>query len=379
MWLILMIALLLLSLAGILYLANRIGKFQFIRQITKGKKKTCILTGLLPVIAFTAIIWLAWGAMNAIVCLLHLIVFWMLSDAVFALIIKYRKKTFAGYYAGIMAIVFTICYLGMGWYQAHHVWETKYEIQTQKEIGEFRVAVFSDSHMGTTFHGNGFAEHMKNIAAQNPDVVLIVGDFVDDDTTKEDMIRCCEALGEMKTTYGIYYVFGNHDKGYYPPEYRGYNGDDLIRELQKNNVHVMQDDVELVDDRFYIIGRQDKSEEYAAGRKSMADLTDTLDSEKFSIVLDHQPQDYEAQAAAGVDLVLSGHTHGGQLFPLMTIENHINITPDDRVYGYEKRDNTSFIVTSGISDWAIKFKTGCRSEYLLLDIKGKSNVKGTNE
>ena len=47
------------------------------------------------------------------------------------------------------------------------------------------MAVFSDSHTGTTFHGEGFVEHMKTIEAQNPDVVLIVGDFVDDDTTKE--------------------------------------------------------------------------------------------------------------------------------------------------------------------------------------------------
>ena len=103
----------------------------------------------------------------------------------------------------------------------------------------------------------------------------------------------------------------------------------------------------------------------------MEELTADLDPDKFSIVLDHQPQDYEAQAEAGVDLVLSGHTHGGQLLPLMTIENHTDLAPDDRVYGYEKRGSTNFIVTSGISDWAIKFKTGCRSEYLMLEIDGK--------
>ena len=72
-----------------------------------------------------------------------------------------------------------------------------------------------------------------------------------------------------------------------------------------------------------------------------------------------------------MDLVLSGHTHGGQLFPLMTIENLTKMTPDDHVYGYEQRENTNFIVTSGISDWAIKFKTGCKSEYLMIDIEGK--------
>lgn len=275
------------------------------------------------------------------------------------------------YYAGAVALVFTIGYLGSGWYLAHHVWETDYQIQTDKEVGSLRVAVFADSHVGTTFHGEGFAEHMKTIEEQHPDVVLIVGDFVDDDTTKEDMIACCKALGELDTTYGVYYVFGNHDKGYYPPEYRGYDGNDLIVELEKNQVHVLQDEVELIADKFYIIGRQDKSEEYAEKRATMEELTANLDPDKFSIVLDHQPQDYAAQQNVNVDLVLSGHTHGGQLFPLMTIENLTKMTPDDRVYGYEQRENTNFIVTSGISDWAIKFKMGCKSEYLMIDIERK--------
>ena len=107
MWLILMIVLAVLSFAGILYLANRIGKFAFIRKKTK-------LTGLLIAVVYTAVIWMAWGSMNAIVCILHLIVFWMVSEAIFALITKIRKKTFAKYYAGIVAIVFTVCYLAAG-------------------------------------------------------------------------------------------------------------------------------------------------------------------------------------------------------------------------------------------------------------------------
>ena len=78
-----------------------------------------------------------------------------------------------------------------------------------------------------------------------------------------------------------------------------------------------------------------------------------------------------AVADADVDLVLSGHTYGGQLFPLMQIENIPGVGVDDQVYGYEKRGNTNFIVTSGISDWAIKFKTGCKSEYVMITVEGK--------
>ena len=371
MWAILMIVLFFSAFAGIIYLINRIGKFGFLNKITKGKKWLRILISAVLVCGITVILWVAWGSMNAIVCIMHLIIFWLISDGIFALIKKRRKRSLKRYYAGAVALVFTIGYLGSGWYLAHHVWETDYQIQTDKEVGSLRVAVFADSHVGTTFHGEGFAEHMKTIEEQHPDVVLIVGDFVDDDTTKEDMIACCKALGELDTTYGVYYVFGNHDKGYYPPEYRGYDGNDLIVELEKNQVHVLQDEVELIADKFYIIGRQDKSEEYAEKRATMEELTANLDPDKFSIVLDNQPQDYAAQQNVNVDLVLSGHTHGGQLFPLMTIENLTKMTPDDRVYGYEQRENTNFIVTSGISDWAIKFKTGCKSEYLMIDIERK--------
>lgn len=138
---------------------------------------------------------------------------------------------------------------------------------------------------------------------------------------------------------------------------------------------MLQDESVLIDDRFYIIGRQDRSEEesygdkVAAGRASMEELTADLDPTKFSVVMDHQPDDYDNQEAAGVDLVVSGHTHGGQLWPLMDIESIPGLGPDDCIYGFEKRGDTNFIVTSGISDWAIKFKTGCRSEYVIIDIE----------
>ncbi len=370
LWLLLLIFLLVASIAGVVYLTSRIRKFGFISKISKGSRKKEIILSIIICVVPVIVIGLMWGYMNAIICLLHLIVFCIVIELIFNLVTKKRK--FKRYYAGIITVVFTVVYLSAGWYLAHNVWQTDYTIKTDKKVGNIKVAVIADSHTGTTFHGEGFAKHLKEIEKQNPDVLLIVGDFVDDDTTKEDMISCCKALGNMKTTYGVYYVFGNHDKGYYSPEYRGYDGDDLVEQLKANKVTVLQDENILVDNRFYIIGRQDRSEEVEKknGRKDMTQLVQGLDESKFSIVMDHQPCDYENQAKSGVDLVVSGHTHGGQLFPLMTIENLTKVA-DDRVYGYEKRENTNFVVTSGISDWAIKFKTGCKSEYVIINIQGK--------
>lgn len=77
--------------------------------------------------------------------------------------------------------------------------------------------------MGTTFDGKGLEKYVEEMQQTNPDVVVITGDFVDDDTSKQDMIDACHALSKLNPTYGVYFVFGNHDKGYYDPEYRGYD------------------------------------------------------------------------------------------------------------------------------------------------------------
>ena len=354
---------------GIIYLASRFAKFFAASKALKDKKKLRFIAGLAIMIIIAAIIGITMGSINAAICILHLMVFWLIGDGVSKIVEKKRNIEFKRYYAGMSALVITVVYLACGWYLAHNVWHEKYEITTDKNVGNLRIIQFADSHLGTTFNGKGFEKHVKDMQSLNPDIVVITGDYVDDDTSKEDMITACAALSTLKTTYGVYYSFGNHDKGYYGPEYRGYSGDDLIAELEKNNVKVLQDETVLLDDRFYIIGRQDRSEEMLSSRASMEELTAELDKDKYSIVLDHQPHDYDAQTASGVDLVLSGHTHGGQLIPFNRMGQWTGV--DDKSYGLEKRENTNFIVTSGISDWAIKFKTGCKSEIVVVDIQGK--------
>ena len=369
LWMLLFVAMYAAAAVGIIYLIRRIYKKMLVNVVPN--KKFRLVLSIVPLFALIAVLWLVIGAINAIIVLIHLLIFQLLFDGIFALVKRIRKKEFKRYYACTVTFLFTAVYLLGGWYAAHHVWQTDYTIKTDKKVGNIKVALFADSHVGTTFHSEGFAKHMRQIEQQKPDVLVIAGDYVDDDTSKEDMIQCSKALGKLHLKYGVYYVFGNHDKGYYGPEYRGYSGDDLIEQLEQNGVHVLQDENVLINDRFYIIGRKDRSEEIEKenGRASMKELTESLDPSKFSIVLDHQPHDYANQAKAGVDLVLSGHTHGGQLFPLRLFEEPTHVA-DDRVYGYEKRDKTNFIVTSGISDWAIKFKTGCRSEFVIVNVKG---------
>ena len=371
MWIILFVILIVSTFAGLVYLTNRIAKFDFMLKLSHGNVKLLYFFSLILVLAIFGVLCLGLNLMNAVIVLLHLMVFWLLCDFVFGIAEHYNTQSFSHYYAGYAAVFLTLTALGFGWFLDHHVWTTYYNIETDKTSRPLRIVQFADSHIGATFDGDGFVKYVEQMQKLNPDVVVIVGDFVDDDTKLADMQKATRALGQLKTTYGVYFAFGNHDKGYHSPEYRGYSGNELVAELQKNGVTVLQDEAVLLADDYYILGRKDSSEFMRGGkRENMNTLVKDLDKNKYVIVLDHQPNDYKNQVAAEVDLVLSGHTHGGQLWPLNKAGEWIGA--NDKTYGYERRNVTDFIVTSGISDWAIKFKTGTKSEIVVIDIKNRS-------
>ena len=347
-------AFILAALSGLVYLLCRFHRFLLFdrwREYWQERKRWSWIVSSIPILAL--ILYCVLDMVNGVVVTVNLVVIWLLADLIGWIAKKITKKTFRYYWAGIGAIVFSAAYLGSGWYFAHHVYETDYQIETEKELGmdQIRVVQISDSHIGATFDGDGFAKHMEKIQQTNPDLIVITGDYVDDDTTREDLVKCSTALGKMKTKYGIYYIYGNHDKGYFNT--RDFNDDDIRSELKKNNVKILEDETVEIGDHIYLIGRKDRSE---PEREDMQALTDGLDMTKYVIVLDHQPHDFDQQTEAGVDLVLCGHTHGGQMFP-------VGITGEltganDKTYGQETRGKTNFIVNSGISDWAIDYKTG---------------------
>lgn len=345
-----------------IYIVSRFRKFYIITKLNNNKLSWIV--SLLPVIFFVIYIFL--DSINGIIVLLYLSLFSLVFDLIFKIIKKITKKDFKYYVSGLCAVLVTIAYLSNAYYLAHHVVRTDYLIKTDKEIGtkKFRIAQISDSHIGATMDGDKFISYMKEINKTSPDVVVVTGDFVDDDTIKSDMIKGCKGLGLLKSKYGVYYINGNHDAGYFNK--RSYSYDELKEELKKNNVKILEDEYEKINDYFYIVGRIDRR---YLERKSIDELVKEIDKSKYIIDLNHQPNDYENEKKANVDLVLSGHTHGGQMFPLGPIGVAMGF--NDSYYGLQKRNNTSFIVNSGLGDWAVKFKSGTISEYGIIDIVSK--------
>lgn len=348
---------------GCLFLSTRIPKF---RSMQRFRKRNVVLVSFAGIAAIGTVLVLVWNMWNAAVIFLHYLLFWAIADLVAWIYRKLRRVERKRYIAGCVALVFTTLYLAGGWFCAHHVFRTAYQLQTDKVLPKDRIRVvcFSDSHVGATFHWQEFSDYVDEMNAEKPDLVVLPGDFIDDDTSYEDMVKCCEAMAKFDTTYGVFYAFGNHDAGYFGRGYRGYDRTELVANLEKNGVIVLEDDVLRLDGRLCIAGRADLQTTH---RADMQGLMSGFSHEDYVLVLDHEPGDYEGEAASGADLVLSGHTHGGQFIPITHFGEYMGV--NDRTYGYEKRENTEFIVTSGISNWAFKFKTGCISEYLVIDIE----------
>lgn len=364
MWLIILGLVMISFVLGVIYLVKKISNFGLIKKVPTEKKSLRELISFLIILIGFLIFRYTLSLVNAIVILLHVTVFFLIYGLIFRLIKRKRKKEFKYYYGGWFSIITSIVYLSIAFYLCHNVWQTNYIIKTNKDIKNFRIALIADSHMGTTFDGEGFKKHLKKIEKEKPDMIIIAGDYVDDSSKKKDLITATKYLGNIKTKYGIFYSYGNHDEGYF--NRRDFTKEELRSVLEENNINILADEVKLVDN-FYIIGRKDKS---LGNRKEMSKLVKGLDKDKYMIVIDHEPSDYKNEEDEGVDLVLSGHTHGGQLFPLPIIGG-LFFQVNDKTYGYERRGSTDFIVTSGISDWEIDFKTGTKSEYVIIDVKQK--------
>lgn len=361
MWIAIFLIVAALAIVSIVYLVMQFHRFRGLSQLAERHRLLSWVLAALPVGAVMCTGF--YNLFTMFTVLIHLMVIWLCCDAAARLIRRLTHRARTRNYAGGAALLLTAAVLGGGWYAAHHVRETHYQIETAKPLGgaPLRAVMLADAHLSLTLDGEAFAAEAEKIQAASPDLVLICGDFVDDDTKKEDLLAACEALGRLQTTCGVYYVYGNHDLGYY--QYRDFSAEELRTALTENGIVILEDASVPIDGRFSVTGRLDRSFEE---RQTAETLAASLDDSLYQIVLDHQPNDYGAEAAAGFDLVLSGHTHGGHIFPTGWVG--LAIGANDRVYGTETRGDTVFLVTSGISGWAIPFKTGTASEICVIDI-----------
>lgn len=238
-----------------------------------------------------------------------------------------------------------------------------------------RIALIADLHLGGSV-GLPHARKMKKIIDRmQPDLIIYAGDIFDNDFDAIDKPgEIAAVFRSLSSTYGSYACWGNHDidevilAGFTFNSGSAATTSDprMDQFLIDANIRLLKDETVLIGDSFYLIGRLDASCRQKSGiiRKTAAELIRPLDASRPVIVIDHQPSELSELAAADADLVLSGHTHDGQLFPG-------NITTRigwKNSCGKLVLGNMTSIVTSGVGVWGPAMRIGTDSEVAEVDV-----------
>lgn len=262
----------------------------------------------------------------------------------------------------LIPLLCTVIVFTYGIINVRNIVQTEYSITTDKSIRAegYKIALLSDVHYGKLNNKNDLERLAESLSKQELDIVILCGDIVDEDTTKAQMQEIFSILGTIKSSYGSYFIFGNHDKQPYSKK-PTFTETELISVIEQNGIAVLKDDSVYIGDDILLVGRQDRNDE----RKSVEELLIGADSSKYIIFADHEPYDFNMKADAGVDLQLSGHTHGGQLFPVGTFMDLFNI--GDMVYGKKQVGDMIAITTSGITG-SHPIRTQGKSECVVITI-----------
>lgn len=253
------------------------------------------------------------------------------------------------------ALIVLIAALSYGSYMAYSPKVNTYSIKIDKAYPEdLNVVMFSDTHFGY-LSGIKHAERLvKEVNALQPDLIIIPGDIIDDDLDIVEKKQIFSILSRLEAKLGVYGSLGNHDK------YRG-ELSTLIAAIETANIDILHDEVVILEGGLALVGRKDYSE---GERLSTEQLTSQIDGELPIILLDHQPYEYAEAERAGVDLVVSGHTHKGQIMPGNLITNRLF----ENDWGYLQKGQLHTIVSSGYGFWGPPIRIGSQAEIVQIFI-----------
>jgi predicted MPP superfamily phosphohydrolase len=238
----------------------------------------------------------------------------------------------------------------------------EYNLTINKSAGPvktLRIAAVSDIHLGSIIRKRSLKKMSGIIKDLKPDLVLLLGDIVDGEIGPVMRGDLLQYFSYPDCTDGLYAITGNH-------EFIG-GAARTIPYIESKGIRILKDEIVTLKGGIQLIGRIDRDSYrfYRKERLSLDELMKQADTTKPVILLDHQPFHLDETAKYGVDLQLSGHTHNGQMWPL----NYVTKMIYELSYGYLKKGNTNFIVSSGYGLWGPRVRLGSRSEVLLINIK----------
>ena len=262
---------------------------------------------------------------------------------------------------GISSLIIISAIYIFGYINARTPRVTNLDISINKNETSFEtlnVVAVSDIHLGIAVNKRKTRKLINTINSLRPDLVIIAGDIIDDNLKVVKYFQLLEYFKNIDSKYGVYSCLGNH-------EYisRAYSD---LGFFEKNGIRMLRDTTIKVDDKFYLIGRDDIEGKRISGkkRKTLVELTEGIDFNLPVILLDHQPYNLAETAEYAIDLQFSGHTHNGQMWPL----NYITGLIFEEDWGYLKKKNTHFYISSGYGTAVVPIKVGNFAEVVNIKI-----------
>ncbi|WP_371776541.1 metallophosphoesterase [Streptomyces sp. NBC_01438] len=220
----------------------------------------------------------------------------------------------------------------------------------------FRIAVVSDIHLGPILGRAHTQRIVDTVNRTQPDLIAVVGDLVDGSVA--DLGPAAEPLAGLRSRHGAFFVTGNHE--YYSGAAQWV---DHVREL---GMHPLENArVEI--DGFDLAGVNDIGGESEGQGPDFGRALGDRDRSRAAVLMAHQPVLIDEAVAHGVDLQLSGHTHGGQLWP----GNYIAELSNPTVAGLERYGDTQLYVTRGAGAWGPPVRVGAPSDITVVELASK--------
>jgi uncharacterized protein len=257
----------------------------------------------------------------------------------------------------IVIITLSFIIVAGGFINSKVIIERKYNVKIKKTAGDLKtlkIALASDLHLGTIYSYGFMYELSERLNNMKPDIILLAGDIIDEDLGPVVKYDVGEHLKRLKAKYGVYAITGNH-------EYIG-GVSAAVKYLTEHNITVLRDSSVKIDNSFYVVGRDDRSNR---NRLPIDLIIKDADKSLPLIMMDHQPFHLEEAKQSKIDLQVSGHTHNGQLWPFNYLVEKIY----DLAWGYKIDGSTHYYVSCGVGGWGPPIRTGSRPEIININLK----------
>ncbi|WP_309121458.1 metallophosphoesterase [Paenibacillus sp.] len=266
-------------------------------------------------------------------------------------------------FVGWCVVVALVGLIGYGSWNAWRPVAREFRLRVRKPAagrGTLRIAVASDLHLGALVGRRHLRRLVRDVNAFEPDLVLLPGDLLDDDLAPFVKDKLADVFRGFRARLGVYAVTGNHDP------FGGSGGAAFAEAMASSGIRMLMDETLDVGGELTLVGRLDRSAgRYGLRRADLEPLLAGADRRRPVVLMDHQPLGFAEAEAAGVDLMLSGHTHRGQLAPGHLITRRLF----DLDWGYVSRGAFHAIVSSGYGFWGPPIRIGSRSEWIQITLE----------